>query len=295
VKPSAFERAARAHIASRGSPGTRKLYTADLDAWLEHCRVREHDPNEPTLEAATEFRDALVNKYEGSTVRRVLSALSSMYDSAGLTNHFKSKHRLDRPPADEVSVTPAYSEEEAQELVDHALAAVREDKTLRSLRTAVIVRLLYDTGLRASEVAKMQRSGLTRIEDGYQLFDRVKKKGRVETFLPETSAMLLDEWLKRAPSDSKWVFAAARGSGHINTSTIREFVAELGRVVGVEKRARPHRFRATFITEALNKLPLNEVQASVHHSDPSTTQRYDRGKRGAGVTAAVAKARQGRK
>lgn len=55
----------------------------------------------------------------------------------------------------------------------------------------------------------------------------------------------------------------------------------------------PHQFRATFITEALDAgVPLHEVQAAVHHADPRTTQRYDRGARGAGVTAALEKFRR---
>src|SRR5579872_7332892 len=97
VSMTAFERAARTHIASRGSSGTRSLYTLDLDRWLAFCKKHRHDVEVPTLEAATAYRDQLATQFAALTLRRILSALASMYEAAGIYSPFKSSRQLQRP------------------------------------------------------------------------------------------------------------------------------------------------------------------------------------------------------
>lgn len=284
-----FERAARAHIASRGSKGTRALYGADLESWLEHCAESNIDPDGPSLEAATSFRDTLKGQLSAQTVRRVLSALSSMYEAAGLPNMFSGK-RLQRPPADEVALTREFSEEEAQAI----LKAAEADTSNVGIRDTAILRLLYDTGLRVSSVVEMKRNRIFRRGvDGQQVaLARVKKKGLVEVELPEASAKALVHWLEVAP-ESDWVFPSVRSPNQpIACSVVNKRLLVYGAQAGVP-HAHPHRFRATLITRALDLgIPLNQVQAAVHHADPKTTLRYDRGARGTGVANAVAESRK---
>jgi integrase len=289
-----FETAAREHIASR-SEQTKKLYAADLEKWLKVCREHKFDPDEPTKEAATTFRDLYAagkltkDPPAKMTQRRVLSALSSMYDAAGIVNRFKSAKYLYRPPADEVAMTQAFTSEEC----DKMFAAIEADKSLEARRDEVLMRILYETGMRVGTVVKMERKALTR--DGEQLIfiTTVKKKGRVPVALPKKSAEALEKWLDVAPQ-SKYVFPAVRGEGPLTRATVNRRLEEYAKSVGV-KDAHPHRFRSTYITEALDAgVPLHEVQASVHHSDPATTLRYDRSARGLGVGATVAAFREKR-
>lgn len=283
---TSFETNAREHIASRGSKDTRKLYTADLETWLTFCTERGHNVESPSLEAATAWRDALADgRLAASTVRRTLSAVCAMYDAHGVpSNPFKSK-RLARPPADEVAVTESFTKEQAEALLSAA------EKSSVGLRDYTIVRALYDTGMRVSTVCGMRRDALRERDGGLFLITTVKKKGRVEIALPEKTAEAISAWLRVAP-ESQWVFPAARGKGSVTRKAIHRRISEFGRAVGIIK-AKPHRFRATYITEALDAgVPLNEVQASVHHASPLTTQRYDDRVRGGGVADAVAKFRE---
>ena len=49
--------------------------------------------------------------------------------------------------------------------------------------------------------------------------------------------------------------------------------------LGIGKWYSPHSMRATFITTTLdNGAKLEDVQRTVGHADPSTTQLYDRGR-----------------
>lgn len=279
---SPFERAARTHIASRESEGTRTLYSNYLARWLVFCELENVDVEAPTLEAAIQFREALKAKYASPTVRTVLSSVCSMYEAAGISNPFKSK-RLPRPPADEVSLTRAFSAEEVQALFKAAFGHPRD---------VMVMSLLHDTGMRVSSVAAMRRSHLHELDGKLYCVLKVKKKGRVEVQIPDDSRIMLLDWLAR--HNDEWVFPLPRKKGHITRGAIHHMVEHYGKMAGI-KDAHPHRFRATFITAALDAgVPLNDVQAAVHHSDPKTTQRYDRGVRGTGVTAAVARYRASR-
>lgn len=278
-----FERAAREHIDSRGSKETRAVYLGDLGKWLTFCELEKVDPNAPPFSAAIKFRDALVAKYADPSTRRTLSVISVLYEAAGLVNHFKSSRRLHRPKPDDIGLTDSFTREQ----IDRLLEEVYRDPCYYA-----IVRLLYDTGLRIAEVLAIKRAALYGGAGlSMTLIGKVKKQGRVQTVVPETAARAVTRWLNTAPS-SDWLFPASRGAGPMATSTVRAFLSDLGKRTEVDD-VRPHRFRATFATNALDAgIALHEVQAAMHHSDPKTTQRYDRGKRGAGVTNALAAFRE---
>jgi integrase len=280
-----FETAAKEHIASRGSKETRGIYTADLARWLTFCELEGVSPDAPPFTTAVKFRDQLNVKFAALTVRRILAALSAMYDAAGLVNHFRSGKRLHRPEADEVAMTPAYSEEETMAIFK-VVAKHPQD--------AAIIQILYDTGLRISEVVAIQRDSLRYVDGKLFLVAKVKKKGRVESALPPSSARAIEQWLEVAPA-SPYLFPGKVAGTHLSRRGFASRLTEIGRLAEV-KNTHPHRFRATFITTALTAgMSLHEVQAAVHHSDPKTTLRYDRGVRGTGVTAAVASFRQNKR
>lgn len=295
-RASAFERAARARAASRGAVGTRHLYQIDLDRWLSWCAAHKHDPTKPSLHAATAYRDELQAAHAPLTVRRMLAALSSMYEAAvnqekpaASWNPFKGE-ALPRPPATSFAKTEAISDDDARKII----AAAEADNTAVGARDAAILRLFYETGLRRASVASMTRASL--FIRNQQLVARVIVKGakEAEVEIPEGAAAALVGWLKRSASytcDLTYVFPG-RVRGPIGRSTINKLVTRRAAEAGVED-VHPHCFRAAYITAALNaKQPLYEVQASVHHSDPNTTLRYDRGVRGTGVTSAVAEFRK---
>lgn len=294
MKASAFERAARAHIASRGSAGTRKLYEGDLAAWLAHCAAEGVSPDEPDLAASTSFRDAIVQKYQPSVVRRILSALSSMHEAAGVNNVFNGK-RLQRPERDDVALTKEFTENEARALIAAAEAEYLEDESTTALRDSVVLHLMNEHGLRIGTVLGLRRERVLRNGDSITIQVRPKKKGYVEVVLTSIAAAALAQWLDEDPDlKSGFVFPAPNNRQPLDTRIIGKRLVIYGKRCGVEN-AHPHRFRATFITAAFDAgVPLNEAQAAAHHSDPKSTLRYDRGRRGTGVADTVAAFRKKR-
>ncbi len=287
-----FERAARAHIASRGSPGTRKLYTTDLAAWLSYCEKLGVSPDAPGLEAAVQFRDDLIGKYQPSVTCRILSALCSMYEAADLYNPF-SPRRLIRPSRDDTGLTQAFSVSEVEALL-RTVEAEAETGYLVAVRDAAVMRMMADHGMRVGTVLGLQRSRVRVDGDVVTVFVRPKKKGFVEVALTSEAGAALLRWIEASDKVSSYVFPASDGRRSLDVRVIGERVVTYGKRCGI-KGAHPHRFRAAFITTALDiGIPLHEVQAAVHHADPKMTLRYDRSVRGGGVANAVAEARKKR-
>jgi site-specific recombinase XerD len=285
----ACSRAAFALIDARGEH-TRAAYRADFERWLRFCHAHELSVAEPSLETATKFRDEHLYRQLGlESSRRTLAALSFVYARLFLkriatSNPFHPK-LLDWPAASTFGKTPAVPEEVAQRMLSAAVG----DQTLRGLRDHAILRLLYDTGMRRESIARLRRDGFVR-EKRRRLLRFTVKGGRTEeTELGPVTVQALEAWLTEAPP-SVFVFPARRrGQQGICVTTINKLVTARALEVKAEEPVHPHCFRAAFITAAYDAgVRERDIQVAVHHGDPRTTQRYDRGSRGGGVLAAVA-------
>lgn len=274
-----FRATAAAFAKSRSSAGTQALYALDLEGWLAFCEKVGANPADPPENAATAYRDALQIDLAPLTVRRVLSSLSRMYRAAvgagtARYNPF-NPDALARPPASSLGKTEQFTEEEAQAL----LAAVESSTSPLAVRDLAMIRTLYDTGMRVSSLASMRKSKIF-VRNGVTVARvAAKRKHEVEVELPELSAKAIRAWTEVVQGDELFP---------VTTKAINRRLEMYGKIAGV-KNPHPHRFRASYITSALDAgVPLYEVQASVHHEDPKTTLRYDRSVRGTGVSGRVA-------
>lgn len=274
-----YERAARAVISGKRSKHTRAAYEADLAVWVAYCSNAGIDPIAPQINDVAEFRDGL--KGSAETARRRLASLSSIYSMllrgrAVQRNPFHPAV-VPWPPASSLPKTRLVTDEHAQKMIDHAIA----EQSSRGRRDAAIIQLLYDTGLRRVSVASIRR--ITYV-DG-TVHATVKGDKEVELVLPDSSVAAIDRWLEHCQADATYLFPGLRG--HLNPATINKIVKHRAGAVGA-RHVHPHSFRAAFVTAGYDAgIPEHEVQASVHHSDPKTTRRYDRRVRGRAVATAV--------
>jgi integrase len=146
-----------------------------------------------------------------------------------------------------------------------------------------IVALLWGCGLRRAELAGLTLADLQ--EDGRAL--RIDGKGGKEriVYLPPTCAEALARWLvARGSQPGALICATVRAKAGerraspgvaVGPQAIYLRILALGRRAGVVLR--PHDLRRTYIGDLLDAgVDLATVQASVGHSSPATTARYDR-------------------
>lgn len=302
VKMTPFETAARAAVRTRLVPATRQNYARALDRWLAHCAEYGVDPSAPPDDAASAFSEVLAltvvrdgEKMKKATIRNHLAALSFIYgriaaqrDPLISWNPFSSRV-IDWPASPREGKTEPVTETD----VKRVLSACA-DGTPRGLRDLALLMVLYETGLRRMSIIALRRDRIYRYEDRVEA--RVEIKGfdgddSDRVILPPASVAAIDAWLAVAPP-GRYVFPSRDGRSAMDRSMANKILEARAKLAG-GLIIHPHRFRVRFITDAFDAgLNQRDIQASVHHEDPRSTQRYDRGQRGIGVTAAVAKHRK---
>ncbi|GAB4330632.1 MAG: tyrosine recombinase XerC [Promethearchaeota archaeon] len=158
------------------------------------------------------------------------------------------------------------------------------DRQSWNSRLRVVVRLLYATMIRVSELVRLT-VGDVDFEAGVV---RVLGKGDKERLVPVdpgtlevVAEYLATEWGvdARDPKSRNWPLLPSRGGGHLSPRTIQRDVSRLAaRVPSLSgKKVTPHTFRHTGATHLRNRgMDLSELQDLLGHASPATTRIYAR-------------------
>jgi site-specific recombinase XerD len=278
--------AASEWFANIDNPQTRRAYQADLQDFMGFVQLQSADELRLVTRAhVIAWRKRLeTRELSGSTIRRKLSALSSLYEflceaNAVLANPVDG---VKRPKADvNEGKTPALGDHQARRL----LAAPPAD-TLKGLRDRAILSVLLYHGLRREELASLKvrdvqsRRGVPHL--------KVHGKGSKIRFVPlhPASQEALHAYLEAAGHASDADGALFRPlknpvSGALDQAITPDGVYKLvrgyARKIGVEIGA--HALRATAATNALeHEADISKVQEWLGHANIATTRLYDRRK-----------------
>lgn len=156
--------------------------------------------------------------------------------------------------------------------VAQLLAALRSD-TAWELREAAMVRVLYHTGMRLSEMVSLDVAHVS--ADTIRVFG----KGSKERELPVPIALrtALDAWLAVHPAGEGPLFTSlGLEPGRLSPCQCRAIVKGAFKRAGLGGRGlTPHKLRHTFATQLLNKgLRIDIIQRLLGHAGIGTTQMY---------------------
>jgi site-specific recombinase XerD len=135
----------------------------------------------------------------------------------------------------------------------------------------LIIKLLYGTGLRVSEIVNLKKDDMN-FEEG--LIKINLGKGKKDRFvkLPESILEELKNFSKIG--NSKFLFESQRG-GKLTSKTIELILSKNAKKAGIKKRVYPHLLRHGFATHLLEQgTDLRIIQKLLGHSDIKTTQIY---------------------
>lgn len=139
-------------------------------------------------------------------------------------------------------------------------------------RDRAIVEVLYSTGVRVSELCRMDIGDIT--NDEIVVFGKGEKERTV--YLNTRAKMAIAEYLKTREDNENALFIGERTKKRLNKGGVEQMVRKLGKSAGVSN-CHPHRFRRTAGTIALNRgMPLEQVQQMLGHEDIATTTIYAR-------------------
>lgn len=141
-------------------------------------------------------------------------------------------------------------------------------------RNRVLLKLLYVSGVRVSEVCGLKWCDALARQEGGQI-TVFGKGGKTRTVLlkPKVWQQLLS--LKGEAKAVDPVFRSRKGGGALDVSQVRRIVYAAARKAGLEQKVSPHWMRHAHASHALDRsAPIHLVQATLGHASVSTTGRY---------------------
>ena len=260
-----------AHLAQveRASPHTQRAYLSDLrqlEAFLDERGIG--------LDAATrdDLRAFLASRFGGNTaatLARKQCALRAFYAFRVRMGHIAdSPARRLAFPRRRVSLPNVVSVDDCFAILD-----APSKRTAAGLRDRCALELLYDAGLRVSELA-----GLDLADIGPDVL-RVSGKGGKERAVPivTKARAAIDAYLVRRHElrpGSEALLVNRRG-GRLTTRSIARHLAKYALIAGARRHVHPHALRHSFATHLLDMgADLRGIQELLGHSSLSTTQRY---------------------
>jgi len=228
-----------------------------------------------------------------STIRRKLSALSSLFDYLSECNAIAGNpvDGVKRPKSNgNEGSTPALGDEQARRLME-----APPPDTLKGVRDRAILATLLYHGFRREELCKL-RIGDLQTRQGVMHF-RVEGKGDKTRFVPAhpTALRMIAEYLEllkpggtQADSDREAPLFRPVKNNRTNTldrpldpgSIYRNIVIKYGRETGIHAEVNGlcvHSMRASAATNALShEADIAKVQEWLGHANISTTRLYDR-------------------
>jgi len=135
----------------------------------------------------------------------------------------------------------------------------------------LIIKLLYGTGLRVSEIINLKKSDLN-FED--KLIKVELGKGKKDRFVKIPLSIFEELRNFSKIGKSKYLFESQRG-GKLTSKTIQLILSKNAKKAKIKKRVYPHLIRHSFATHLLEAgTDLRIIQKLLGHSDIKTTQIY---------------------
>lgn len=164
--------------------------------------------------------------------------------------------------------------------ISNLLAICKQDTTPAGLRDATILTILYGTGLRRSELAKLKLDDVDLETCEVRVIAGKGNKDRT-SYLPQWAITTLKKWIEIRSTEPGPLFYQTDKTGNLKPKAISdEVVMRLLKKRAAQAGIRscsPHDLRRTFVSELLDAgVDIATVQKLAGHADIATTARYDR-------------------
>ncbi|MBV9323487.1 MAG: tyrosine-type recombinase/integrase [Chloroflexi bacterium] len=275
------------------SPATESYYRRACDHWLRFCHQRGlSDPRVVSPDHLTDYAGWLqaghFNKQSVATWLRGVRALMSWAELRGYIE--LSPFRLWKLKQPKLPAQRGFSTGDVRRMVDVASA-----QAANALRDTAILLLMFDTGVRSSEVCRLR---LANILDGDELATSVTVHGKGDKYRriemhPQTQRAIFEYLVNERPVEVRCeaVFVArgnlhSRGWHPLSPSGLSQLVNRIAHRAGLAgPRLGPHTMRHGFTQEYLESegARIEDLQILLGHESITMSLHY------AGQAAATAR------
>jgi integrase/recombinase XerD len=251
-------------LSMKASPATRRAYAAEAArfrafagkpiAWVTLADLQDY--------AASLGQGTLKPASQNRALTAVKSLLSFGQETGYLPYNVGAAVKL-RPARDGLAQR-ILEESEVAKLIDAATEG----------RNRVMLKLLYSSGVRVSELCGLKWGDALPRKDGGQI-TVFGKGGKTRTILLKLQAWQQLLSIKGNAKAADPIFPSRKGGEALDVSQVRRIVYAAARKAGFEKRVSPHWMRHAHASHALDRnAPIHLVQATLGHASVATTGRY---------------------
>lgn len=258
----------------RLAPGTVHNYILDLEdlaQWLADQQITDLD-DLTAREVRSWQMDHMDRGENPGTVKRRLSSLSSFFLFLRRHNLFETDIMAKVSAPRQPKRLPVFFKEgELEHLYDEGLFA----DDFMGQRDRLMLRMLYETGIRRSELAGLRVSDV----DFSSLTIKVLGKRNKERIIPIESELAhnIKQYLalkEQEKGTSEWLFVGRKGR-QITVQDIYNTVKKYMPLLSNADRISPHVFRHSFATHILNEGGnIQAIKELLGHADLATTEVY---------------------
>ncbi len=147
---------------------------------------------------------------------------------------------------------------------------------LKQARDFTILQFLYGTGLRVTELIKLQKKDIKLDSNQFSVVGKGSKLRSV--FATKSSLEALKKYLEKRSDTSPYLFISIspnKFGEHLSRNSIEEIVRSYAWLAGIKKKVTPHTLRHSFATTLIKKwADIRAVQTLLGHASITTTQMY---------------------
>jgi integrase/recombinase XerD len=266
----------------RYSENTVAAYRNDLGQFLEFVEERAGSKltewsgvSEEEIEIYLGYMKHKANPYASSTIARKVAAIKSFF------NYLTSQRLIEANPTLEID-SPKVEKRLPQTLsfndVERLLTAPAGGQSPKMLRDVTLLKLLYETGMRVTEVVSIQ---LEDVDLERSILSSPTRQGDArEIPLEPPTQMLLAEYIAEGrPQLAKDKHERALFLNHRGEKLTRQglwlIIKGYARQAGLNTEVTPHTLRHSFAVHRLSQgSKLEDIQRLLGHANISTTQIY---------------------
>ncbi|MCA9866726.1 MAG: tyrosine recombinase [Anaerolineales bacterium] len=266
----------------RYSENTIAAYRNDLSQFLEY--VESHSGSklsdwsavgEEDIEAYLTYMKHKDQPYASSTIARKVAAIKSFYNYLAAEGIVSDNPTID---IDSPKVKKRLPQTLSPAEVERLLESPSNINTPKNLRDVTLLNILYETGMRVTEVVSIQMED---VDLKHAILSSPTRQGEAREIPLEdsTQALLVEYITEGRPQLAKSKAERALFLNHRGEKLTRQglwlIIKGYARQAGLNTEVTPHTLRHSFAVHRLNKgSKLEDIQHLLGHANISTTQIY---------------------
>lgn len=267
------------------SPKSIKSYKIDLQQFSIFLGKNKVDKNIETLDknAIRNYLQSISNT-KPKTIKRKMATLKAMFNYLEFESLIVSSpfRKLKINIKETKELPKVMSIEEVKKILHIAFTDLKKVKDKLSyeykekVRNIAIIELLFATGARVSEIAKISAVDIDFTTWTIKLMGKGRKERMIQICEQEIQEILKEYYQLFMPAiNINGYFFINKFNNPLSEQSIRFLIKNLSKRVGIERNITPHVFRHTFATLLLEQdVDIKYIQHLLGHSSILTTQIY---------------------